>query len=43
MANDDWAVVVGVRLYPDLGDLDGPENDAQAFYDWLVAPEGGDV
>jgi hypothetical protein len=43
MANDDWAVVVGVRLYPGLGDLDGPENDAQLFYDWLVAPQGGAV
>lgn len=43
MAKDDWAVVVGVRLYPDLGDLDGPENDARLFYDWLVAPEGGAV
>jgi hypothetical protein len=43
MAKEDWAVVVGVRLYPDLGDLDGPENDARIFYDWLVAPEGGAV
>jgi len=43
MAKDDWAVVVGVRLYPDLGDLDGPENDARSFYAWLTDPAGGDV
>lgn len=43
MAVDDWAIVVGVRLYPSLGDLDGPENDATAFHDWLISPEGGDV
>ncbi len=43
MANDDWAVVVGVRLYPDLGNLDGPENDARAFHDWLLSPQGGAV
>ena len=41
MAADDWAVVVGVRSYPDLGHLDGPENDAQAFYQWVTAPGGG--
>ncbi len=43
MAKDDWAIVVGIARYPELGNLDGPENDAQGFYDWLVAPDGGDV
>jgi caspase domain-containing protein len=43
MAKDDWAIVVGIGKYPDLGDLDGPENDARAMYEWLVSPQGGDV
>lgn len=43
MAQDDWAVVVGIKVYPELSDLDGPENDARAFYDWLVKPDGGGV
>ncbi|MGH8065960.1 MAG: hypothetical protein ACRERE_12170 [Candidatus Entotheonellia bacterium] len=43
MANDDWAIVVGIQRYPDLGDLGGPENDATAFYNWLVSPTGGAV
>lgn len=36
MSADDWAVVAGVRHYPALGDLDGPENDAKAFHRWLL-------
>jgi Caspase domain len=43
MAGTDRAVVVGITRYPDLGDLQGPENDAQAFRDWLVDPTGGAV
>lgn len=43
MAIDDWAVVVGIKTYPGLSNLDGPENDARDFYDWLVSPTGGDV
>jgi hypothetical protein len=43
MAQDDWAIVVGVRIYPSLTDLDGPENDANAMYQWLISPQGGDV
>ncbi len=43
MGQRDWAVVVGIRHYPELGDLNGPENDALAFRDWLVAPNGGAV
>lgn len=35
--------MVGIRTYPDLGDLDGPERDAEAFYEWLLDPTGGDV
>ncbi len=52
MAQDkDFAVIVGVQTYPALDDptsddyrpLLGPVNDANAFYDWLTSPEGGDV
>jgi hypothetical protein len=43
MAKEDWGIVVGVGVYPGLSNLDGPENDASAFYDWLVAPDGGAV
>jgi uncharacterized caspase-like protein len=41
--NKDWAIVVGVRRYPGISDLDGSENDAQDFFNWLVDPAGGAV
>ncbi|MFI5455835.1 MAG: hypothetical protein ACHRXM_10330 [Isosphaerales bacterium] len=48
---NDYAVIVGVQSYPGLDDptsdsfhpLLGPVNDATAFYDWVTAPDGGDV
>lgn len=43
MAVDDYAIVVGITKYPQFGDLQGPEYDACAFYDWLSAPQGGNV
>lgn len=43
MSAEDKAIVVGVSDYPGLTSLRGPENDAQAFYDWLVKKMGGDV
>src|SRR5262245_22156757 len=43
MANNDWALTVGIRFYPALGDLDGPENDATAFHAWVPSPAGGGV
>lgn len=43
MNMDDRAVVVGIRLYPGISDLGGPENDALAFRRWLVDPSGGAV
>src|SRR5215475_5387322 len=43
MANDDFAVVVGISRYPFISDLKGPENDARNFHDWLLAPQGGGV
>lgn len=37
----DQAVVIGITRYPDLGSLQGPENDANDFRTWLTqeAPE----
>ena len=43
MAKDDWAIVVGIKAYPGLTNLEGPEIDAKAFYKWVVSPTGGDV
>ena len=43
MAANDRAIVVGVKDYPALGNLDGPENDAKDFEQWLLDPQGGDV
>jgi len=43
MAKEDWAIVVGITQYPGLSNLDGPENDAKGFYEWVVSPTGGDV
>jgi len=43
--NNDWAIVVGITSYfdPDLAGLHGAENDAQEFYDWVIASDGGAV
>jgi uncharacterized caspase-like protein len=51
MANDDYAIVIGIQVYPGLDDptdpdhapLQGPENDAKAFAAWLTAADGGAV
>ena len=50
MNNEDYAVVVGIRAYPGFGrtrtdanDLNGPDNDATAVHEWLVAQEKGGV
>jgi hypothetical protein len=43
MIEDDWAIVVGIWTYPDLGNLTGPQNDAKAFADWVRSPAGGGV
>jgi hypothetical protein len=45
MNTTDRAIVVGISCYPDpeYGDLGSPENDARAFYDWLVSPDWGAV
>jgi hypothetical protein len=43
MNPEDWAIVVGINSYPGIINLQGPENDAQHFYDWLVSPIGGGI
>lgn len=39
----DHALVVGIDLYPGMGDLSGAEHDARAFFDWVTSPDGGNV
>jgi hypothetical protein len=41
--DEDYAVILGVQKYPGLTDLNGPENDARAFHEWVVDPAGGKV
>jgi hypothetical protein len=43
MGKSDWAIVVGIQSYPEMPALEGPDNDAQNFYNWLVDPQGGAV
>jgi hypothetical protein len=45
MGKNDWAVVAGIQSYfdPDLPVLEGPENDARDFYEWVISSDGGDV
>ncbi|HZH76968.1 MAG TPA: caspase family protein [Archangium sp.] len=38
--SEDWAIVVGISHYPELGNLEGPDNDARAFRDWLLEKAG---
>jgi hypothetical protein len=41
MADDDYAIAAGITFYPSLGNLNGPENDAVLFHQWLVDRQGG--
>ena len=51
MSAEDYAVVVGVSRYPTLRapapgsahDLQGPDADSEAVYQWLTDPGGGGV
>lgn len=43
MAQNDYAVVVGINTYPSLGNLQGPAHDGRDFYEWLYAADGGNV
>lgn len=38
-----YAIVVGINTYPDLGNLNAPVADAEAFYAWLRKPDGGNL
>ena len=40
---DQYAIVIGIDRYPALTDLRGACNDAQAFRQWLVDPDGAAV
>jgi hypothetical protein len=40
---DDYAVVIGVSHYKGLSKLQGPEEDAQAIYNWLLSNNGGNL
>ncbi|MCK1654672.1 hypothetical protein IVA88_24965 [Bradyrhizobium sp. 149] len=39
----DYALIVGINLYPALTSLQGAENDARDFHDWVISPDGGGV
>jgi hypothetical protein len=45
MNDRDWAIVVGISDYSDesLEKLEGPQNDAIAFYEWVMSENGGGV
>ena len=38
-----YAVVVGINRYPGIRDLTYARTDAEAFRDWLVSPQGGEL
>lgn len=41
--NNDFAVVIGVSHYKGLTKLQGPDDDAQKFYDWLTNDSEGSI
>jgi Caspase domain len=41
MAN--FAVIIGINKYPGIRSLQGPENDAEDFWEWVKSPNGGRV
>lgn len=45
MAKNDFAIVIGISRYsrPGMAPLNGPENDARDFRDWLADPLKGNV
>lgn len=40
---DHFAILVAITRYPGISSLQGPENDALAFREWLLDPDGGDM
>ena len=44
MNQNDYAVVVGISRYGSIQpELEGPEQDARCFHDWLISSSGGDL
>jgi hypothetical protein len=41
--NDDYGIIVGINGYVKFKPLNGPENDARRFHNWLTNPSGGCV
>jgi Caspase domain len=41
--DDQYAILVAINRYPGLSDLKGPENDAEAFKEWLLDENGGNI
>jgi hypothetical protein len=39
MAADDYAIIAGVNFYPGIFHLEGAENDALAFEDWVLGQQ----
>lgn len=37
------AILLAIKSYPGLTNLEGPEHDAEAIHAWLVAPDGGNL
>ncbi len=40
---EDYGIIVGINGYVKFKALNGPENDARRFYNWLTSPTGGCV
>lgn len=40
---DHYAILIAINYYPGLHDLGGPENDIEAFRQWLMEVNGGDM
>ncbi|HHJ13968.1 MAG TPA: hypothetical protein ENJ79_06260 [Gammaproteobacteria bacterium] len=40
---DHHAILVTIARYPGLSDLDGPESDGNALFNWLSSPDGGNL
>ena len=40
---DHYAILVAITRYPGLSNLNGPENDAEDFREWLLDEAGGNL
>ncbi len=41
--NNHYAILMTITKYPGLSELQGPENDGEAFKAWLTSADGGNV